>query len=54
MRTEAQKEARRRYEASDKGKAARKRHEKNYLLFDFNDQSKRIFPAQNRSRFRHF
>ena len=31
MRTEAQKEARRRYEASDKGKAARKRHEAAYV-----------------------
>lgn len=32
MRTEAQKEARRRYESSDKGKAARKRHEATYVL----------------------
>lgn len=31
MRTEAQKEARRKYEASDKGKAAKKRHDANYV-----------------------
>ncbi len=32
MRSEAQKEARRRYEASEKGKAARRRQEENYKL----------------------
>ena len=32
MRTEAQKEARRKYEASDKGKAAKKRHDANYVV----------------------
>jgi 5-methylcytosine-specific restriction endonuclease McrA len=31
VRTEAQKEARRKYEASDKGKAAKKRHDANYV-----------------------
>lgn len=31
MRTEAQKEARRKYDASDKGKAAKKRHDANYV-----------------------
>lgn len=32
MRTEKQKESRRKYEASEKGKAAKKRHEENYVL----------------------
>jgi hypothetical protein len=31
MRTEAQKESRRKYEVSDKGKAAKKRHEASYV-----------------------
>ena len=56
MRTEAQKESRRKYEASEKGKAAKKRHEAAYIasggrsLTEQRRASKPVSPARKLAR----
>lgn len=56
MRSEAQKEARRRYEESDKGKASRKRHEEQYkasgkrAVLEAKRSQKPVSPARKAAR----